>query len=224
MRNNILKYTKENMDNKWDYENGYYLTSETNRLAKACAHYEMYKKIIDLPGDIMEFGVYKGASLIRLATYRKMLETDLSRKVIGFDMFGEFPRTNNDLDNNFIEEFEGNGGFGIEKEELEKFLQYKKIDNFNLIKGNILETLDKYLDEYPHTRISFLHIDVDVYEPTKYILDKLYDRVVRGGVIVFDDYNTVEGETRAVDEFLQDKSEKIKKLSLNYIPSYIEKV
>lgn len=45
-----------------------------------------------------------------------------------------------------------------------------------------------------------------------------------GGVIMFDDYNSVEGETRAVDEFFADKPEKIQKLSLNYIPSFIQKL
>lgn len=214
----------ENLNNKWNYENGFYLTSQPNRIGKMLAQYELYKKIINLPGDVLEFGVYKGASLLRLATFRNLLENDFSRKIIGFDMFGKFPTTDDELDNKFIQSFENDGGYGIDKEELEKFIDYKNLQNVKLVKGDINETLDIFLEETPHLRISLLHIDVDVYQPTKLILDKLFDRVVRGGLIILDDYNTVNGETNAVDEFLVGKNEVIQKLPLSHIPSFIEKL
>lgn len=224
MSKDILKYSEENISNKWDYENGYYLTSGVNRLSKAITHYEIYKKIVGLPGDVMEFGVYKGASFIRWATYRRILENDYSRKLIGFDAFGEFPKTNILEDNEFIEKFEQDGGYGIDKDDFAKYLEYKKIDNITLIKGDILETLIEFLEENLYSKIALIHIDVDVYEPTKFILDNLYDKVVKGGIIAFDDYNAIEGETKAVDEFLKDKSEKIQKLSYSNTPSYIVKL
>lgn len=181
MRNNILEYSEENIEQRWDYENGYYLTSEVSRTAKFLAHYEIYKKILDLPGDIMEFGVFKGASLIRLATYRNLLENDFSRKIIGFDAFGQFPKTDSDADNQFIERFESEAGIGIKKEEFEQYLSYKKFQNISLVQGDILETLECFLQDAPHTKLSLVHVDVDVYQPTKFILEKLYDRVVGGG-------------------------------------------
>ncbi|ERS85084.1 hypothetical protein Q667_17680 [Marinobacter sp. C1S70] len=76
------------------YENGFYLTSDPKRLHKLISHYELYKKIIDLPGEVVEFGVFKGASLIRFATFRECLETFSSRKIFGFDAFGDFPVPN----------------------------------------------------------------------------------------------------------------------------------
>jgi hypothetical protein len=55
-------------------------------------------------------------------------------------------------------------------------------------------------------------------------LQKLFDRVVRGGVIVFDDYAVVEGETIAVDEFLSDKRYILRKFPFSHAkPSYIVK-
>ena len=80
-------YSKE-----WEYENGFYLTSHPSRLGKSVVHFEIYKEILHLPGAIVECGVYKGASLIRFATFREMLESQYSRQIIGFDAFGEFPR------------------------------------------------------------------------------------------------------------------------------------
>ena len=210
-------------EKSWDYENGYYLTSHSSRLAKAIAHWEIYKKIKDIPGEIMEFGVYKGTSLIRFATFREMLESQYSRKIIGFDTFGEFPLTEIEEDNKFISKFSQNGE-SISKEELEKVFKFKNFDNIELCKGDILETLPKYLKNHPELRISILHIDVDVYKPSKLILELLFDKVVKGVIVILDDYSTVSGETNAVDEFLKKRDNyKLEKLSYYKIPTYILK-
>ncbi|QYE99502.1 TylF/MycF/NovP-related O-methyltransferase [Paraclostridium sordellii] len=223
MKNNVLEYNETNISNSWDYENGFYLTSPVNRMGKQLAQYELYKKIVNIPGEILEFGVYKGASIIRFATYRELLENTYSRKIIGFDIFGEFPKTDNDDDNKFIQRFEEQGGNGISKEALEDFIKNKNIDNIELIKGNVFDTLDEFLEKNKQIKISLLHLDLDVYKPTKFILEKLYERMVPGGIIVFDDYGTVKGATDAIDEFLKEKNKKIEKLSLCYIPSFVVK-
>ena len=67
-----------------------------------------------------------------------------------------------------------------------------------------------------------LHIDVDLYEPTKIILEKLYDKVTTGGIIIFDDYGAFAGTNKAVDDFFDNKSE-IKKLPYSHAISYIVK-
>ncbi|CEN78305.1 TylF/MycF/NovP-related O-methyltransferase [Paraclostridium sordellii] len=223
MKNNVLEYNETNISNSWDYENGFYLTSPVNRMGKQLAQYELYKKIVNIPGEILEFGVYKGASIIRFATYRELLENTYSRKIIGFDIFGEFPKTDNDDDNKFIQRFEEQGGNGISKEALEDFIKNKNINNIELIKGNVFDTLDEFLEKNKQIKISLLHLDLDVYKPTKFILEKLYERMVPGGIIVFDDYGTVKGATDAIDEFLKEKNKKIEKLSLCYIPSFVVK-
>ena len=51
---------KYDTDNKMNYENGFYLTSEPYRMGNILAHYELYKKILELPGDVIELGVFKG--------------------------------------------------------------------------------------------------------------------------------------------------------------------
>lgn len=197
---------------KWEYENGFYLTCETNRIGKFLNHLEIYKLILGLPGEILEFGVFKGTSLVRLLTFRSLLESDYSRKVTGFDVFGQFPRDQDlESDRKFVENFEGTAGYGISKEELEMHLDNKGFKNYELIKGDIIETLPRFLDSNPSLRISLLHIDVDVYKPTKVILESLWDKLVTGGILMLDDYGTVEGETKAVDEFFTEKSITIRK-------------
>jgi hypothetical protein len=211
------------VDKEWDYENGYYLTSHITRLPKALAQYELYKSIINLPGQVVECGVYKGASLIRFATFREILENPYSRKIIGFDMFGKFPEQDNENDAKFVKRFEGFSGIGISRQELEAVFAHKSFDNYELIKGRIESTVPQYVADHPELKIALLHVDVDVYNPSLVILEHLYDLVVEGGLIVFDDYATVAGETRAIDEFFAERKVRIEKLPISHIPAFIRK-
>src|SRR5690606_29955553 len=146
-------------------------TSHVTRLAKAMAHYELYKMIVDLPGQVVECGVYKGNSLIRFLTFREILESPFSRKVIGFDAFGQFPEQADQLDSKFAEMFQSDGGNGICRQELERVLEFKHFRNYELVGGDILETVPRYVKQHPELKISLLHIDVDVYSPTKVVLE-----------------------------------------------------
>jgi predicted O-methyltransferase YrrM len=87
----------------------------------------------------------------------------------------------------------------------------------------VFDTIPAYLEKFPATRISFLHLDMDVKEPTVFALEKLWERVVPDGVIVFDDYSAVAGETDAVDEFLRVHHLKLQKTTHYYVPSFIRK-
>jgi Macrocin-O-methyltransferase (TylF) len=213
-------------DRCWDYENGFYLTSHPTRLSKLLAHYELYKMIVNLPGQVVECGVYKGASLLRFATFREILESPYSRKIIGFDAYGRFPEEEeNASDKAFIQRFVEAGGEGISRDCLLEVLCHKGIENIELIQGDVCSTVPEYVRDHPELKISLLHVDVDVYRPTKVVLEQLFDRVVPGGVIVLDDYGTVSGETQAVDEFLRDLGREvlIQKLPISHVPAYIRK-
>jgi len=211
------------IDKQWDYENGFYITSHLTRLPKMLAHYELYKSIVNLPGHIVECGVFKGASLIRFCTFREILESPYSRKVIGFDAFGKFPIQADTIDQAFVKRFEDSSGEGISTSELKKVFSQKGFCNYELVQGDVADTIPEYITNHPELKIALLHIDVDVYKPSVAILEHLYDRVVSGGLIVFDDYATVAGETRAVDEFFSDKNIIIEKLPISHIPSFIRK-
>ena len=60
--------------NTWKYENQFYLTSDKKRILKLLDHYEIFKKILKTKGDIIECGVFKGASIIRFLTFRDLIE------------------------------------------------------------------------------------------------------------------------------------------------------
>jgi hypothetical protein len=155
-----------------------------------------------------------------------MLENDFSRNIIGFDAFGKFPKSNSDLpsDSAFITEFELQGGFGLSSTELNSFLSSKAFRNIDLVEGNILETLEVYLQKHNHTRIALLHLDLDVFVPTDYALDLLYERIVPGGLIIFDNFNFEEGATLAIEKFCKEKSLQLLKAQYYAAPSYVVKV
>ena len=212
--------------NSFFYENGFYLTSQPYRLGNILSHYEIYKKILNLPGFVLEAGVFKGGSLIQWATFRELLENENSRKIVGFDTFSAFPEsTTVQSDKMFVEKW--NKQFAnefVSKEEIEQSLSLKGMGNVQLIKGDIRVTLPQFLQNAPALRIALLHIDTDVYEPCKVTLEICWDKIVPGGIVLFDDYATIEGETVAVDEFLKGKSYKIQKFSFSHEkPSYIVK-
>ena len=62
---------------------------------------------------------------------------------------------------------------------------------------------------------------MDVKEPTDFALELLHERIVPGGLIVFDDYNDANGETNSVDEFVKKHNLKLEKLPFYNIPSFI---
>ncbi|MEO0732479.1 MAG: TylF/MycF/NovP-related O-methyltransferase, partial [Bacteroidota bacterium] len=201
-----------------------YLTCETGRIGKFLNHLEIYRQILGLPGEVLEFGVYKGSSFARLVAFRDLLESQHSRRVIGFDIFGKFPAdVELPADQAFIAQFEGAGGYGISAEELTAHLDRKGTGNYELIKGDIRQTIPDFLAANPALKIALLHIDVDVYEPSWAILEQLWDKVVPGGILMLDDYGTVQGETRAVDDFFADQDISIRKPPYYNIPSYIVK-
>ena len=205
------------------YENGFYLTSDITRLAKALGHFELYRLITGLPGQVVECGVFKATSLVRWATFRELVESPFSRRIIGFDIFGSFPRHDDAADNQFAAHHDAVAGQGLSLSQVREVLAHKGIRNVELVAGDVIETIPAYVAAHPELRIALLHVDVDVYKPSKVALDALYELVVPGGLLVFDDYGTVAGETRAVDELLQAHGLTLHKLPYTHTPSFIRK-
>ena len=209
----------------FEHENNFYLSCNSSRIGKTLAHYELFKIANNLPGAIIECGVFKGASLCRFSMLRELFGNSFSKKIIGFDAFGKFPITKYQHDIKHRKRFiDTSGEEGISKQQLIQVLKNKKInENVELIKGDITKTVPRYLKLHPELKISLLNLDADVYEPSVTILDNLYPRIVKGGILILDDYGTFPGETKAVDEYFKDKNIEIKKFSFAATPSFIIK-
>ena len=90
----------------------------------------------------------------------------------------------------------------VRAHDITRFLGH--IPKLKLVRGNVMETLPRFLDENPHLIVSLLHLDVDLYEPTKLALECLVPRMPKGAVIMFDELNMRQfpGETLAAIESL----------------------
>jgi O-methyltransferase len=80
-------------------------------------------------------------------------------------------------------------------------------NKLHYIVGDVRKTL--LIDKNKPDKIAILRLDTDWYDSTKVELQELYDRVVKGGVIIFDDYYHWDGQRKAVDEYFS-------KIGINY--------
>ncbi len=206
-------------------------------LKRFLAHTELFKQTLEVPGDIAEFGVFRGLSLM---TWANLLECycigDRTKTVYGFDNWEGFKGIEKEdgAEVDSVQKYKG--GFSPKKyyEELENAINIYDADRFipwkprvKLIVGDIEETAPKFIKDNPGVRFSLIHFDCDLYKPTKVALEYFWDRVSRGGIILFDEYSISDwaGETKAVDEFFTNKPNvKIKTLSWTNAPAgYIVK-
>ncbi|MBX9853548.1 MAG: TylF/MycF family methyltransferase, partial [Cytophagaceae bacterium] len=171
-------------------------------------------------------GVFKGASFIRFATFRQFFVNPASKKMIGFDAFGEFPATGFEGDKKMREKFIADSGEqGISVDQLMEVLKHKGVEkNIELVQGDVNMTIPEFVKKYPSLKISLLNIDVDVYEATKTCLEYFYPMVTKGGVVILDDYDVAfPGANKAVDDYFKGKKSQVKRLPFSVTPCYLIK-
>jgi O-methyltransferase len=77
-------------------------------------------------------------------------------------------------------------------------------NKLHYVVGDVMETL-KDKRTIPE-KIAILRLDTDWYESSKFELEQMYDNVVSGGLIIFDDYYHWDGQRRATDEFFKSRN------------------
>jgi len=146
-----------------------------------------HMKIKHKPNTLwLEFGVASGKSI----NYISQFTTD---KVYGFDSFEGLPEKWRD---------------GFDKGTFNQNGCLPKVNsNVELIKGWFDQTLVEFIQEH-NQKVSFIHLDADLYSSTKYVLDTLKNNIDENCIIIFDElvnYPNFDGETgelRAFYEFI----------------------
>ena len=188
------------------------LTSIERRLALIQAvNYIIKNKIA---GDIVECGVWKGGSIMIIV--KTLLELkSYDKELYLFDTFEGMPKpTEFDVsykDKLAIKEFEdqkidnnSSDWLRIELDEVKKNVfstGYNK-EKFHFIKGKVEDTIPK---NSPKT-ISILRLDTDWYDSIRHELIHLFPRLVKGGVIIIDDYGFWKGAKKAADEYFEENN------------------
>jgi len=184
-------------------------------ITRFLAYYELFKKIQTVPGWIVECGIYRGFSLFALAKFLEIFcMGDKTRKVLGFDNFCGFTDLHEEdgPEDRSVTRNKGGTNPNDFRNDFFKLLELNNQDAFaswakriNVVEGDVQETVPKYCADNPGLRISFLHLDIDIYEPVCTCLEHLYPRVVAGGIVVLDEFAHKDwpGESTALENYFK---------------------
>jgi hypothetical protein len=155
----------------------------------------------------LEFGVFEGKSINYISSFTK-------DKVYGFDSFEGLPE-------NWVS--------GLPKGTFNLNGKLPKVNpNVVLIKGWFDKTLTPFIQEHilpKKKKISFLHLDADLYSSTRYVLDQLKYHLDDDCIVVFDElvnyknYLNEKGELRAFDELLHENNVEYSWIGMNGKPT-----
>jgi hypothetical protein len=211
-RKQLLELFKESPipDDEMLVNLGLYLRS--TQVAKVLYLNELYERIVRLPGIVVEFGVWWGANLALFESFRSVYEPyNWTRKVVGFDTLKGYPSI---ASKDGTSEYAKVGGYTVTEgyeEYLGRMLDAHEADNvmshikkYDLVKGDVLETVDGYFTDNPETVIALAYFDLALYEPTKKCLQAIRPHLMRGSIIAMDELNSPDfpGETIALKEVI----------------------
>ena len=196
----------------WDSYNELLLSDDITRLRKMISRYELFKKTLNIPGDIIECGVFKGVSFLFWLKCLKIFLPNSTKKVIGFDMFSGFPKDLKIEEKKSAKKYVKQSDFnGINPQKLSKLAtKILPEEHHELIVGNLNKTSKDYVKKNYGFKISLLHLDLDTYAGTKSSLENFFPLMSKGGIIILDEYGKRGwGETQAVDDFFKNKTHKV---------------
>jgi hypothetical protein len=191
-------------------------------LTRFLALYEIFKKVIEVKGSIVECGVNHGFGIMTWAKLSAIMEpVNLTRRIYGFDTFGGFPELS-DQDRSAASEHVKPGDLAADS--YDEIMQLAAIHDstrfighvpkVKLIKGDAAKSIPEFVKDHPHLVVSLLFLDFDLYEGTKVAIEHFVPRMPKGAVIAFDELDNPmwPGETRAMLEFFNDRRLEVKRL------------
>lgn len=184
------------------------LYAPNNMIARFLARYEIFKLALGVHGAVVECGVLSGSGVLTFAHISSILEPyNTSRTIYGFDTFEGFPSISS-VDQSGTSKHLHVGGLAADSRETiihcaeihQDFRLLNRHRQIQLIKGDITQTVPRFVEDNPHIVVSLLSLDCDLYEPTLAALTHFVPRMPKGGVIVFDELCMPEypGETVAL--------------------------
>lgn len=176
-------------------------------LGRYLAISDILRQTLDVPGDVVEFGSWRGANLMLLAKLLRIFDPHGCKRVHCFDSF-------KGLTEFAPEDGQATQFTGLYKgalDELKAVIElYELQDEIEIHQGVIESSLRPFVEAQKEASFSFIYCDTDLYKSTKLILELLHPRLSKHGVFVFDEWNYKDypGETVAAKEFLETYGDK----------------
>lgn len=215
----------------FDSFNHFMFSSDTKLFAKLIARTMLFNEVKDVPGDIVECGVYKGSGLLTWLKLKDTLSPNAFKKIIGFDMFDSESLLNslNGHDKETMNALFSNRQFEYKNYDsiLSKMILDAGFDNsnFELIQGDVSKTAEEFVSKRPGFKISLLYLDMDLEKPTYDALLHFWPRISKGGLVVFDEYGYHQwSESKGADKFVNENNLEIKMLNYNAPTAFIKKI
>lgn len=154
--------------------------------------------VTKVDGDTVECGVYKGATSYLVCKF--IQEQQLAKTHHVFDSFEGLNKPGAE-DGHYWKE----GNLATNEDVCRKNLA--AFDFVQYYKGWIPERFNEIADR----KFCFVHIDVDLYQPTYDSVSFFYERMNKGGILICDDYgfSTCPGAKKAMDDFFAGKTEPV---------------
>lgn len=212
----------------FDSLNSLIMSNDRKVFFKLTTKISLFLKVHDIPGDIVECGVFKGCGLILWLKLIDMYFPHSIKKVIGFDFFDpSFVSELSDYDRKYMSEvLSRTNAHELSEETILKRILDSGFDRtkFELVKGDISLTSKEYVKSRKGMRISLLYMDLDLDKPTYETLVNLWDHMAPGGIVVFDEYGYhIWTESNAVDRFAKEKGLTIYPINVQAPTAYIVK-
>ncbi len=185
----------------WEIVDHWPLYVGVGNLARYLAIGELLRTTLSVPGDLAEFGVWRGSTSMLLTKILKIVDPQGPKVVHSFDAFQgltEFAPQDGDATAQA-------GRYKGSLEEYQDLIElYQFQDDIEIHEGLIEQTVPAFVAERPEIMFSFVYCDTDLYESTAVVLEHIAPRVMPGGLIVFDEWNysNFPGEGLAANEFL----------------------
>jgi len=194
-------------------------------LVKFLVMNDIYLRIKDIPGQLIEFGTWWGQNLVLLENLRAIHEPfNKQRVIIGFDTFdGYTSLSEKDKASQVWEEDSYSTGvdyIGYLRELLEVHEGSNVLGHLKgchkLIVGNVETTAPQYFSDHPETMVSFAYFDMALYKPTRAALSAIKPHLISGSVLLMDELTWVEspGEAIAFKEIFNPNEVRIEKCAL----------
>ena len=180
------------------------LRSAKDRMRYLLTCYELFKIVAEIPGQIVEVGVWRGLTAMLFGHFIELFNQQSVRQYFGFDTFEGF------LAEDLIGEADtaplADKFHSTSYEFVNALAQRQGYRYMHFLKGDVKDIVPNFLEEHADFKVALLYINCDVYLPTKATLELLIGRMQNGGIIAFHEYNhwpEMQGETRAADEILR---------------------
>ena len=182
----------------------------SDEYARIHGFFDLISRVRGVPGDIVECGVGRGISLACLVYAVSFGRLD--KAVYSFDSFSGFPAASvHDLGSRVVEAGKSPSGweetspemiaaiFQDDRNSARSLLRQHDV-RLEIVPGFFSETLP---DRLPPS-IALLHVDCDLYDSIKVVLERCLPRMSEGGMVVFDEYDDPRwpGAKKAADEVL----------------------